>query len=58
MRQCQRRRFLFVLAESGIAALSLPALGQAGRRVRRIGYLMGGTAAANVAYLRAFRERN
>ena len=54
MRELRRRNFL-IGAAGGIAAHSLSALAQTGRRVRRIGFLGLGSAQGNAAYLPAFR---
>ena len=51
----QRRRML-ALAAAGLAALSLPALAQREKRVRRIGFLGGASAEAYAGTLAAFRE--
>jgi putative ABC transport system substrate-binding protein len=40
---------------AGLTAFALPALAQQQRRVRRIGFLAGGTAAGNASHVAAFR---
>jgi putative ABC transport system substrate-binding protein len=51
----QRRRML-TLAAAGLAALSLPALAQQEKRVRRIGFFTLGSAKSSASYLPAFRD--
>ena len=51
-----QRRQLLSLAVAGLGALSLPALAQQEKRVRRIGYLTGGSLQVSAAWLAAFRE--
>jgi len=51
-----QRRQLLRLAAGAIAALSLPALAQPERRVRRIGVFFLTSARASAAWLAAFRE--
>ena len=51
-----QRRQMLSLTVAGVAALSLPALAQSERRVRRIRYLSGGSLQNNVAWLAAFRQ--
>ena len=51
-----QRRQMLGLSLAGLAALSLPALAQQERRVRRIGYLSGSSAQANAGRLAAFRQ--
>ena len=41
---------------AGLAALSLPALAQQERRVRRLGYLSAGSAESNAPWVAAFRQ--
>ena len=50
-----QRRQLLRLAAGVIAALSLPAFAQTGRRVRRIGYISGSSLQSSDARLTAFR---
>ena len=50
----QRRRWLRLISGC-VAALSLPALSQSERRIRRIGFLSLGSAEAQAVYLPAFR---
>jgi len=52
----QFRRRHFQIAAAGLAALSMPALAQQEKRVRRIGYFGGASLQRNAAYLAAFRE--
>jgi putative ABC transport system substrate-binding protein len=54
MSQVLRRHFLITAA--GLAVLSLPALAQTEKRVRRIGYFTTGSLQSNAAWLAAFRE--
>lgn len=49
----QVRRRHFPIAAAGLAALSLPALAQREKRVRRIGFLSGGSLRSNAAWLAA-----
>ena len=51
-----QRRQILSLTVAGLAALSLPALAQQERRVRRIGYFSGGSLNNNAAWLTAFRQ--
>ena len=51
-----RRRQILSLTVAGLAALSLPALAQSERRVRRIRYLSAGGLQNNAAWLAAFRQ--
>lgn len=51
-----QRRQLFGLAAYGMATLCLPVIAQTERRVRRIGYLGGGTLANDAPWLAAFRQ--
>jgi len=51
-----QRRQILRLAAVGLAALSLPALAQQEKRVRRIGFFSGGSLQSNAAWLTAFRE--
>jgi putative ABC transport system substrate-binding protein len=53
MNQVGRRHFL--IAAAGLAALSLPALAQQEKRVRRIGYFGASSLRSNAAWLAAFR---
>jgi len=51
-----QRRQLLCLAAGGMAALSLPALAQQEKRVRRIGVFFLASAQATAAWLAAFRQ--
>ena len=51
-----QRRQILCLTVAVLAVLSLPALAQQEKRVRRIGYLSGSSVQANAAWLAAFRE--
>jgi putative ABC transport system substrate-binding protein len=51
-----QRRQILSLTAAGLAVLSLSALAQQEKRVRRIGYFSGSTAQGNAAWLAAFRE--
>jgi ABC-type uncharacterized transport system substrate-binding protein len=51
-----RRQLLIGLGASALIALSIPALAQPERRVRRIGYFTMGTVQSNAPFVAAFRE--
>jgi putative ABC transport system substrate-binding protein len=55
MNKIRRRQFLLALA-AGSLSVSLSALAQQDKRVRRIGYFSGSNAQGNAAWLAAFRE--
>jgi putative ABC transport system substrate-binding protein len=51
-----RRKVLLALGAAGLATLSLSALPQQDKRVRRIGYVSAANVASNASYLAAFRQ--
>ena len=51
-----QRRQILRLTAAGLAALSLPALAQPQRRVRRIGYFIPASVQSSAAWLAAFRQ--
>ncbi len=51
-----RRTLLLALSACGLATLSLSALAQQEKRVRRIGYFSGSSLKSNAAWLAAFRQ--
>jgi putative ABC transport system substrate-binding protein len=52
----KRRQLLLALGSAGLSVLSLPALAQQEKRVRRIGFLFGGSVQSMGAWLAPFRE--
>jgi len=51
-----QRRQMLSLTVAGLAALTVPALAQQEKRVRRIGYFAGGSLQVSAPWLAAFRE--